>query len=315
MIDRRSILVSGASCACLPAVARGGLAGDGEIRQVKTSSVKINTQSFGSRGNPALVLIMGATASMLGWPETLCAALVDQGFYVVRFDHRDTGQSSTRPPGEMTYSVEDMADDVLAIMDAYGFQNATIMGMSLGGYIAQMIALDHPQRVNALVLVSSEPLGWDGPVLPHISQRMLDHFGALSSLDWSDRTAVRDFLLETDRLSAGTRKTFDEYAAKARIEEVLDRTDSPASMFNHTMVSTRNDWTGRFHNISCKVLVVHGAEDPVLPIENGRALSKGIIGAQLMVLDGVGHEIPDGLAPQIAQRVAEFVNETTEDLR
>lgn len=258
---------------------------------------------------------MGATASMLGWPETLCAALVDQGFYVVRFDHRDTGQSSTRPPGEVTYSVEDMADDVLAIMDAYGFQNATIMGMSLGGYIAQMIALDHPQRVNALVLVSSEPLGWDGPVLPHISQRMLDHFGALSSLDWSDRTAVRDFLLETDRLSAGTRKTFDEYAAKARIEEVLDRTDSPASMFNHTMVSTRNDWTGRFHNISCKVLVVHGAEDPVLPIENGRALSKGIIGAQLMVLDGVGHEIPDGLAPQIAQRVAEFVNETTEDLR
>lgn len=315
MIDRRTVLISGASCACLPEIVQGAVAGDSEMRSVETPSGKIATQSFGSRSNPALLLIMGATASMLGWPEALCAALVNQGFHVVRFDHRDTGRSSTHPPGEVTYSVEDMADDVVAIMDAYGFQNATIMGMSLGGYIAQMVALDHPQRVNALVLVSSEPLGWDGPVLPHISQRILDHFDTLSALDWSDRTAVGEFLLEIERLSAGAYKNFDEYAARAKIEEVLNRTDSPASMFNHAMVSTREDWTGRFRDISCKVLVVHGAEDPVLPIDNGRALSEGIIGARLMVLDGVGHEIPNDLTPQIAESVAQHVKKTVDDLR
>ncbi|WP_424812938.1 alpha/beta fold hydrolase [Roseococcus sp. YIM B11640] len=284
------------------------------MRFVETPSGKIATQSFGSASDPALLLVMGATASMLGWPEALCAALVNQGFHVVRFDHRDTGRSITHPPGEATYSVEDMADDVVAIMDAYGFQNATIMGMSLGGYVAQMVALDHSQRVNALVLVSSEPLGWDGPALPHISQRILDHFGALSALDWSDRTAVGEFLLEIDRLSAGTYKTFDEAAARAKIEEVLDRTDSPASMFNHAMVSTREDWTGRFRDISCKVLVVHGAEDPVLPIDNGQALAEGIVGARFMVLDRVGHEIPDDLAPQIAESVARHVRRTVQDL-
>ncbi len=285
------------------------------MRSVETPGGTIATQSFGARGNPGLVLVMGATASMLGWPEDLCAALADQGFHVVRFDHRDTGRSSTRPPGEATYSVEDMADDVVAVMDSYGFETATLMGMSLGGYIAQMVALGHPQRVNALVLVASEPLGWDGPELPHISRRFLDHFGAFPSLDWSDRSAVREFLLGIERLGAGSRTPFDESAATARIDKVLDRTDRPASMFNHATVSERDDWTGRFRDIACGVLVIHGAEDPVLPLANGRALAEGIGGARLMVLDGVGHEIPLQLVPQIARSVAEHIEKSTEGSR
>lgn len=280
------------------------------MQLVKIQGGAVAAQHFGSRGDPALLLIMGATASMLGWPDALCVSLADEGFFVIRFDHRDTGRSSAFPPGKATYAVEDMANDVLAVMDHYELKTAHLIGMSLGGYIAQMIALEHPGRVDSLILVSAEPLGWDGPELPHISQSILDHFSALSSLDWSDRSAVKEFLLEIDRLSAGTGRPFDEVGAGARIEQVLDRTNSPASMFNHSTLSVQKDWTGRFRAISCPVLVIHGADDPVLPIDNGRAIAEGINGAELMVLNGVGHEIPPDRAPEIVRGVARHINKS-----
>ncbi len=220
---------------------------------------------------------MGATASMLGWPDAL-------------------------------YAVEDMADDVLAILDSYGIEQATLMGMSLGGYIAQMLALEHPARVRSLILVSSEPLGWNGPALPHISETILEHFGNLSALDWTDRDAVIAFLLGIDKLSAGSGQPFDEAGARARIEQVLDRANSPASMFNHATLSVREDWTGRFRDISCPVLVIHGEEDPVLPVENGRAIAAGIKDAELFVMPKVGHELPASQLPAIAERAAEHTH-------
>jgi len=252
---------------------------------------------------------------MLGWPDALCAALASRGLFVIRFDHRDTGRSTSLPPGEADYAVEDMADDVLAIMDSYGIGQATLMGMSLGGYIAQMLALEHPARVRSLILVSSEPLGWDGPALPHISQTFLDHFGNLSTLDWGDRDAVIAFLLGIDKLSSGSAQPFDEAGARARIEEMLDRTDSPASMFNHATLSVRKDWTGRFRDIACPVLVVHGEEDPVLPIENGRAIAVGIKGAELFVMSGVGHELPGSQLQAIAERAAGHIHRFAEMTR
>jgi|GEM_PF-5122888 len=122
--------------------------------------------------------------------------------------------------------------------------------MSLGGYIAQMIALDHPERVTSLVLMSAEPPGWDGPQLPHMNQDVLDHFTKLASLDRTDRGAVGAFLLHLERLSAAGVDSFDAPAARARIEKILDRTESPTSMFNHATLDVRRDWTGRFKDIA-----------------------------------------------------------------
>ena len=277
------------------------------MKRILHRDISLATESFGAAGNPVLVLIMGATASMLGWPDALCHALANRGLHVLRFDHQDTGQSTTVPPGEATYSVEDMAEDVLAIMAGYGVERAHLAGMSLGGYIAQIVALQHPGRVASVTLIASEPLGWDGEPLPQISEEFLGHFAALGSLDWSHRDAAADFLVESERLCVGSGAPFDAAAAKAIALRVLERSDSPASIFNHGSLTTRQDWTGRFRDIDCPVLVIHGDEDPILPVENGRAIASGIPGARLEVLPGVGHELPAGHLAWIADRVAEHV--------
>lgn len=277
------------------------------MRLIDNNGHVLATESFGKVGGPAIVLVMGATASMLGWPDPLCLMLADRGLHVLRFDHRDTGRSTTVPPGEATYAVEDMAGDVLAVMAGHGLERAHLVGMSLGGYIAQMVALMQPGRVASLALLSSEPLGWDGEALPHISDDFLAHFRALATLDWADQDGVADFLVESERLCAGSGAPFDAKGARSVVKRVLARTDSPASMFNHGTVTTRDDWTGRFRGINCPVLVIHGAEDPILPVENGRAIAAGIPGARIEVLPGVGHELPSRWLEWIADRLAEHV--------
>jgi len=278
-----------------------------EVRVVEHQGIRLATEAFGDANNPPVLLIMGATASMLGWPDEFCTALAEQGLHVIRFDHRDTGESTTVPPGEAEYAVEDLADDAFAILDAYGTDKANLVGMSLGGYIAQMLAVTQPERVASLTLIASEPLGWDGQALPHISQEFLDHFGALGSLDWSDRAAVADFLIESERLCAGTVVPFDEGRARARVERVMSRSDSVASMFNHGALTTREDWTGCFREIGCPTMVIHGAVDPILPVENGRAIADGIPGASLAILARTGHEIPLPSIPGIAEQIAAHV--------
>ncbi len=277
------------------------------MRRVENHGITLATESFGTAGNPALVLVMGATASMLGWPEALCHALADRGLHVLRFDHRDTGQSTTVAPGKATYDVEDMASDLLAVMEGHGLDRVHLAGMSLGGYIAQMVALQHPERVSSLTLIASEPLGWDGAPLPHIADEFLAHFGALATLDWSDREAAASFLVESERLCAGRGAQFDAAASRTGALRVLERTDSPMSMFNHGSVTTRVDWSGRFRDIDCPVLVLHGDEDPILPVENGKAIASGIRNAQLEILSAIGHELPPGRLDWIAERIAAHV--------
>lgn len=277
---------------------------ESDVMIVETRNIRLATQTFGAASDPALLLIMGATASMLGWPDAFCSALADRGLFVIRFDHRDTGKSTTVPPGQSTYAVEDLAADVIGILDAYQVKKAHLLGMSLGGLVAQMVALDHSDRVRTLTLVASEPLGWDGSPLPRISEDFLAHFSGLSTLDWSDDAAVAEFLLGSERLCAGSGQGFDEQQLRARIMQVLARTDSPASMFNHASLELRADWTGRFRDLSVPVLVLHGAEDPIIPVENGRAIASAIDGSELIVMPGVGHELPASRIPVLADAIA-----------
>jgi len=274
---------------------------------IPARDARLAAQDFGRPGDPPLLLVMGATASMLDWPDALCTALAAHGLHVIRFDHRDTGRSTTSPPGTAPYAVEDMATDLIAILDHLALPAAHHAGMSLGAYLAQMAALDHPDRVLSLTLIASEPLGWDGAPLPHMSDAILAHFGALAMLDWQDSAAITAFLMGLDHLCAGSIQPFDATAARARIAKVLARTDSPASMFNHAGLASRRDWTGRFRAIACPTLVLHGAEDPVLPPANGAAIAEGIPGARLHVLPGMGHDLPAALLPDLARRMADHV--------
>lgn len=274
---------------------------------VEKKGINLATEVFGHRNDPPVLLIMGATASMLGWPDEFCVKLAESGLFVIRFDHRDTGQSTTVPPGEASYAVEDLAEDALTVLDAYGISKANLVGMSLGGYIAQMLAVTRPDRVVSLTLIASEPLGWDGADLPHISQSFMEHFSLLGALDWSDREAVSAFLIGIERLCAGSGAPFDEGRERRRIARVMDRAINLPSMFNHSTLSTREDWTGKYREITCPVLVIHGAEDPILPIENGKALAETLPATSLCAIDGMGHEIPLRVIPTIAAQIKAHV--------
>lgn len=291
----------------VPSMATGQSFGEVSMKIVTHSDVSLAAQTFGAPEDPALLLIMGATASMLGWPDAFCVKLAEHGLFVIRFDHRDTGQSTTVPPGKASYVVEDLAADAIAVLDGYGIERAHVLGMSLGGLIGQMIALDHPHRVRTLTLFASEPLGWDGEPLPHISPVFLEHFAGIQTLDWSDSAAISDFLATSERLSAGVAHQYNDGAVRARVSQVLARTESPASMFNHAMMTVRQDWTSRFREISVPVLVIHGEEDPILPVENGLAIAAGIDGAVFAGLAGVGHEIPIAVIEDLSDRIAAFI--------
>jgi pimeloyl-ACP methyl ester carboxylesterase len=273
------------------------------MRLIEANGITLATESFGDSDNQAMLLVMGATASMRGWPDELCIALAAQGLFVIRYDHRDTGQSTTVAPGTADYTVEDLASDALAVLEGYGQENAHLVGMSLGGYICQMLAVEHPGKVLSLTLIASEPLGWDGAPLPNISQQFLDHFADLATLDWADHSAVANFLAESERLCAGTATPFDESRARIYVDRVLARTDGIASMFNHGTLDVRKDWSGAYRRIGNRVLVVHGSDDPILPIENGQSICAGIPGARFERLETVGHELPVPLIPHIAETI------------
>ena len=274
---------------------------------VSQGDTKIATRTCGASSDTPVMMIMGATFSMDGWPEELITALAGHGLYVIRFDHRDTGQSSTVPFGQATYTVEDMMGDTLAVLDVYDLPKAHLVGMSLGGYIAQMIAVRHPERVATVTLISSEPLGWDGPSLPHVSQEFLDHFSTLPDVDWDDPRAVTEFLMQSERLSAGSGEEFDENRAKAGVDRMLGRAQNVSCMFNHGALSTTEDWAGQYRNVDQPTLVIHGEDDPILPIENGRALAQSLPRARLLPMPGVGHELPLRSLDFIADKIVEHV--------
>lgn len=270
-------------------------------RFVDNGAVRLAVRAEGPEAGLPLVLVMGATASMDWWPDDLLAALHAAGFRTLRFDHRDTGESS-RPGGD--YTVEDLAGDVLAVMDALGLGSAHLAGMSLGGLIGQMLAVEHPERIASLTLIGAEPLGWQGDPLPGIAPAFMDHFAGFGAVDWADPSAAEAFLLGIARLCSGSGAPFDAGRARARIRREAARGADPAAAFAHAAVGLARDWAGAAGRIGVPTLVIHGADDPILPLANGQALARTIRGARLLVLEGVGHELPARAVAPMATALA-----------
>lgn len=252
---------------------------------------EICTEVFGDPQNPAVLLIMGACASMLWWPEAFCRRLADTGCYVIRYDNRDTGRSTTYPPGQPGYTLDDMAEDAIAVLDAYGIARAHIAGMSLGGMIAQIAALAHPDRVLSLTLISSSVFGPPNPDLPQVDPKILDYHRAAATLDWTNRDAVVDYGVAGWRLLSGSAHAFDESTIRPQAAGDFDRAKNQPSMFNHALLKGGERWYGRINEIRVPTTVVHGTEDPVLPYEHALALAKTIPNARLVTLYGSGHEV------------------------
>ena len=257
--------------------------------RVETNGAVLCVDTIGDPADPAVLLIMGAAGSMDRWEEPFCERLAAAGRYVIRYDHRDTGGSTTDPPGKPGYTSDDLFADPLAILDHLGVGRAHLVGLSMGGAIAQWIAIHDPERVRGLTLMSTSPVGTGGSPLPPMSGAAFAE--PPPEPDWDDREAAIAYLLEGERPYTGSRGV-DEPAMRALLGRVYDRSESLPSANNHFVLEGEETTRARLAEIAVPTLVVHGTDDPLFSLPHGEALAREIPGAELLVIDGLGHEFP-----------------------
>ena len=263
-------------------------------RIIRANGVDLGVQTFGGSADSPILLIMGGASSMDWWEDGFCERLAAGTRFVIRYDHRDTGRSVSYEPGAAPYSLRDLAEDAVGLLDAFGLESAHLVGMSMGGWIGQLVALDHPDRVASLTLISTSlTAGPSDPDLPEMSEKLQAFFAEeASEPDWSDRDAVIDSIVESERQLAGSRP-FDEAAIREIAARAFDRTTNlTSSITNHAGIDSGDRWRERLGEVNVPTLVIHGTEDPMYPYGNAVALAKEIAGAQLLALKRVGHEVP-----------------------
>jgi pimeloyl-ACP methyl ester carboxylesterase len=272
-------------------------------RILEVNGVGLCAQTFGSADDPAVLLVMGLAASMLHWEDELCERLAGGSRFVIRYDHRDTGHSVAYPPGAPGYTGDDLVADAAGVIDALKVGPAHVVGFSMGGALAQLLALDYPERVASLTLISTSP--GTGADLPRMSEELRAHFAdPPPEPDWSDRDAVVEYLVEDERAYAARSRPFAEAERRELARRIFDRTtDIAASMKNHWALEGGESWRERLGQIRVPTLVLHGTEDPLFPIGHALALASEIPGARLVRLEGIGHELPreawDVVVPEI----------------
>lgn len=258
---------------------------------LRVNGVELCVDTFGRRGDPAILLIAGAACSMDWWEPGFCEALAAGDRLVVRYDHRDTGGSTSYPPGEPGYGGADLVADALGLLDELGIDAAHVAGLSMGGGIALVLALEHPGRVATLTLLSTSPGGDD---LPGATAELRAVFAdPAPEPDWSDRSAVIDYVVEGERPFTGA-GTFDEAHVRGIAARVVDRTTSIASsMTNHWLLDDDGaPLRPRLGRVRAPALVIHGTVDPMFPPEHGAVLAREIPDAELLLLDRLGHQFP-----------------------
>lgn len=244
-------------------------------------------------------------ASGVWWPNSFCAQLAGRGRFVIRYDHRDTGRSTNYGPGGATYSTETLADDALTVLDAYNVESAHLVGMSIGGYLSQLLALKTPRRVKTLTLIASERLALADPAMPEMDPRVPAYHAQSAKLDWTDRDAVLEYQVGAWRLLTGSAHPFDEPFIRSLAQEDWDRTPNPLTPFNHAGLGDATGWTGRLDEIHAPSLIIHGTEDIVLPYAHGVALNAALRNSRLLTLQGSGHELHPLDWPVIVDAIVE----------
>jgi pimeloyl-ACP methyl ester carboxylesterase len=259
-------------------------------RIIETGGATLCTEALGEPDDPPILLIMGMGASMIWWEEEFCRRLAEPGRFVIRYDHRDTGRSCTYEAGHPGYTVGDLAADVVGVLDAYQLANAHLVGMSMGGGLAQLVALDFPDRVRSLVLITTSPAAPGERDLPGGEPR-LGRFLSTARVDWADDTSHVDYLVEYWRVLWGEHRAFDEARVRGIAQRDIDRARNPAAAQNHGLVPYDSREREPLHSITAPTLVIHGTDDPMFPVAHGEALATEIPNARLLALEGAGHGI------------------------
>jgi pimeloyl-ACP methyl ester carboxylesterase len=285
---------------------------------VPVNGVDLCMEAFGEAGDPPVLLIAGGASSMDWWADEFCRRLAAGGRYVIRYDHRDTGRSTSFPAGAPPYSGPDLARDAVGLLDAIEAGPAHIVGLSMGGGLAQWLAVEEPAWLLSLTLMSTsaggdasdEPppasAGPDDPAAPDEPPTSAgpDEPPAEPETDWSDRKAAVDRLVADIREYGGP-FTADEAQARRLAERVVDRTtDMAASQTNHWLIDGGPPVRHRLGTITVPTLVMHGTVDPMFPMAHAEALAREIPGARLVRLEGVGHEHPPAAVwPQVIREI------------
>jgi pimeloyl-ACP methyl ester carboxylesterase len=233
---------------------------------------------------------MGIGASMLWWDEGFCRMLAAGGRFVIRYDHRDTGRSVTYEPGRPEYTGADLVADAAGVLDAYELPAAHLVGVSAGGAFVQLLALDVPERVLSLVLISTSPAVPVERELPPPTEEFRQSVST-AQVDWSDAQSVIEYLVDYSRVLAGVERPFDEAGARDLIRRDVHRARDFTALQNHGVIPDDGRHSGPLSSIAAPTLVIHGTADPMFPIGHGVALAGEIPGARLLRREGAGHGV------------------------
>jgi pimeloyl-ACP methyl ester carboxylesterase len=268
---------------------------------VHANGIDICYEERGSAGDPVLLLVNGFTSQLTNWDDQLIDLLVEQGLRVIRFDNRDVGLTTKTPgpPPKMAlgqgegaqleepppYSLADMAADGMALLASLGVERAHVAGVSMGGMIVQHMAFTHPERVLTLTSIMSTPGGGA------VGQPKAEVLAVLTTRPPAERDAYIEHSVHVGRTISGPQ--FDEARARARAATAYDRCYHPdGAAFQMAAIMADGDRTKRLAGVRCPTLVIHGRVDPLVPVSGGEATARAIDGAELILLDDMGHDLP-----------------------
>jgi pimeloyl-ACP methyl ester carboxylesterase len=291
------------------------------------NGIQLCYEEFGDPTAPAMVLIMGLGGPMIWWDDAFCQALVDRGYRIVRFDNRDAGRSQSmpgavpslhrlgrslfRPDPQPAYTLDDMADDVVGLMDHLGIARAHVVGVSMGGMIAQLVTIRHPSRVRSLTSMMSTTgarrVGW---IAPRILIRMFEPWPP------GEESYVTRSVEGIGRI--GTAKYFETAAPRQRdrATRTYRRGLNPAgTMRQLSAIVAAPERTAALGRIRTPTMVIHGTADPLIHVSGGKATARAIPGAELVLVPGMGHDMPVELWPVLLEAIERVARRADATLR
>ena len=287
--------------------------------KLRANGLEIEYESLGEAGSPAILLIMGLGMQLLAWPDAFCQQLVARGFRVIRFDNRDVGLSARitggkrpwliwamlaarlRLPLHPPYTLSDMADDTIGLIDGLGIARAHVVGASMGGMIAQVLSARLPQRVLSLTSIMSSSGN------PRLSWPKAHALKALLSkpADPRNTEAVIDHLVQVFGVIGSPAFRADPAELRQRVSRSVLRAYYPDGVARQLLaVIASGDRRRLLQTIVAPTLVIHGAADPLVPSDAGRDTARHIPGAKLMLIDGMGHDLPPALYERLTEAIA-----------
>ena len=289
------------------------------MAQLKANGLQIEYDTFGDRGAEPVLLIMGLATQMTAWPTEFCNALADHGHYVIRFDNRDIGLSSkfdgARVPSGLQYvmnrvfrtgvvlpyTLQDMASDAIGVLDALDITSAHVVGASMGGMIAQLVTVGHPQRVKTLTSIMSSS---GNPRLPAAHPEIVKHI-FINRPRRLDREQILDYSVRTAQLISSPGYPRSDQQWRDEVTAAYQRSFYPQGFKRHfAAIVADGSRVRRLKTIKTPTLVIHGKSDRLVPVQGGIDTARHIKNAKLELIDGMGHDLPPQLVNQLADLIA-----------